>query len=238
MMRKFKFLFVVALLTAPFAFSGEFDDFEKSLMRNSEPSGSTDSASSVSSTDAFEQSLVAEPGTEMEKTNDDGGGGTTPSNPIEPCLTNTNEHAVFFKKSSDFGSTIYCYIWHTGTGSTVQVCGSWPGQKAVSLGDDNYKFTIPSSAGTIDNSWKIIWNDGGGNQTGDLIYKDQYLYIGANKGAIQPASKVTAICEPVSTVLDVIDNPKTFNKKVLINGVLYIQLPNGSMYDMHGIKVQ
>lgn len=67
MMRKFKFLFVVALLTAPFAFSGEFDDFEKSLMRNSEPSGSTDSASSVSSTDAFEQSLVAEPGTEMEK---------------------------------------------------------------------------------------------------------------------------------------------------------------------------
>ena len=177
-------------------------------------------------------------GTEMEKTNDDGGGGTTPSNPIEPCLTNTNEHAVFFKKSSDFGSTIYCYIWHTGTGSTVQVCGSWPGQKAVSLGDDNYKFTTPSSAGTIDNSWKIIWNDGGGNQTGDLIYKDQYLYIGANKGAIQPASKVTAICEPVSTVLDVIDNPKTFNKKVLINGVLYIQLPNGSMYDMHGIKVQ
>lgn len=177
-------------------------------------------------------------GTEMEKTNDDGGGGTTPSNPIEPCLTNTNEHAVFFKKSSDFGSTIYCYIWHTGTGSTVQVCGSWPGQKAVSLGDDNYKFTIPSSAGTIDNSWKIIWNDGGGNQTGDLIYKDQYIYIGANKGAIQPASKVTAICEPVSTVLDVIDNPKTFNKKVLINGVLYIQLPNGSMYDMHGIKVQ
>ncbi len=177
-------------------------------------------------------------GTEMEKTNDDGGGGTTPSNPIEPCLTNTNEHAVFFKKSSDFGSTIYCYIWHTGTGSTVQVCGSWSGQKAVSLGNDNYKFTIPSSAGTIDNSWKIIWNDGGGNQTGDLIYKDQYLYIGANKGAIQPASKVTAICEPVSTVLDVIDNPKTFNKKVLINGVLYIQLPNGSMYNMHGIKVQ
>lgn len=66
MMRKFKFLFVVALLTAPFAFSGEFDDFEKSLMQNSEPSGSTDSTSSTSSMDAFEQSLISESGTEME----------------------------------------------------------------------------------------------------------------------------------------------------------------------------
>ena len=65
-MRKFKFLFVVALLTAPFAFSGEFDDFEKSLMQNSEPSGSTDSTSSASSMDAFEQSLISESGTEME----------------------------------------------------------------------------------------------------------------------------------------------------------------------------
>lgn len=66
MMRKFKFLFVVALLTASFAFSGEFDDFEKSLMQNSEPSGSTDSTSSASSMDAFEQSLISESGTEME----------------------------------------------------------------------------------------------------------------------------------------------------------------------------
>ena len=66
MMRKFKFLFVVALLTAPFAFSGEFDDFEKSLMQNSEHSGSTDSTSSASSMDAFEQSLISESGTEME----------------------------------------------------------------------------------------------------------------------------------------------------------------------------
>ena len=65
-MRKFKFLFVVALLTASFAFSGEFDDFEKSLMQNSEPSGSTDSTSSASSMDAFEQSLISESGTEME----------------------------------------------------------------------------------------------------------------------------------------------------------------------------
>ena len=66
MMRKFKFLFVVALLTAPFAFSGEFDDFEKSLMQNTEPSSSTDSTSSASSMDAFEQSLISESGTEME----------------------------------------------------------------------------------------------------------------------------------------------------------------------------
>ena len=178
-------------------------------------------------------------GTEMEKTDEPGGGGGGGStDPIDPCLTDANEHAVFFTKSSDFGSSINCYIWHTGTGKTVEVCGGWPGKKATSLGNNNYKFVIPDGAGTIDNTWQIIWNDGSGNQTQDLKYQDQYLYTGANKGSIQPTKQITAICEPVTTRLQSTEEIKTLNKKVLINGVLYIQLPNGSMYNMHGMKVE
>lgn len=178
-------------------------------------------------------------GTEMEKTDEPGGGGGGGStDPIDPCLTDANEHAVFFTKSSDFGSSINCYIWHTGTGKTVEVCGGWPGKKATALGNDNYKFIIPDGAGTIDNTWQIIWNDGSGNQTQDLKYQDQYLYTGANKGSIQPTKQITAICEPVTTLLQSTEEIKTLNKKVLINGVLYIQLPNGSMYNMHGMKVE
>lgn len=178
-------------------------------------------------------------GTEMEKTDEPGGGGGGGStDPIDPCLTDANEHAVFFTKSSDFGSSINCYIWHTGTGKTVEVCGGWPGKKATSLGNNNYKFVIPDGAGTIDNTWQIIWNDGSGNQTQDLKYQDQYLYTGANKGSIQPTKQITAICEPVTTLLQSTEEIKTLNKKVLINGVLYIQLPNGSMYNMHGVKVE
>ena len=178
-------------------------------------------------------------GTEMEKTDEPGGGGGGGStDPIDPCLTDANEHAVFFAKSSDFGSSIYCYIWYTKGGNTTQICGSWPGKKATALGNDNYKFIIPDGAGTIDNTWQIIWNDGSGNQTNDLKYQDQYLYTGANKGSIQPTKQITAICEPVTTLLQSTEEIKTLNKKVLINGVLYIQLPNGSMYNMHGMKVE
>ncbi|MBR2167172.1 MAG: starch-binding protein, partial [Paludibacteraceae bacterium] len=178
-------------------------------------------------------------GTEMEKTDEPGGGGGGGStDPIDPCLTDANEHAVFFAKSSDFGSSIYCYIWYTKGGNTTQICGSWPGKKATALGNDNYKFIIPDGAGTIDNTWQIIWNDGSGNQTNDLKYQDQYLYTGANKGSIQPTKQITAICEPVTTLLQSTEEIKTLNKKVLINGVLYIQLPNGSMYNMHGVKVE
>ena len=189
-------------------------------------------------------------GTEMEKTDDPsggGGGGGGSTDPIAPCLTDANEHAVFFTKSSDFGNSIYCYIWHTGTGSTVQVCGNWPGKKATSLGNNNYKFTVPDNAGTIDSSWKIIWNDGSGNQTQDLTYKDQYLYTGSNKGSISPTSVVTAICEPVTTAIErIITDQSPYsasrseemsNVKFIKNGQLFIR-QGDKIYNAHGARVK
>jgi glycosidase len=160
-------------------------------------------------------------GTEMEKTEDPSE--ETPTEIIAPCLTSANEHAVFFHRSSDFGASINCYIWHTGTGSIVQVCGGWPGKKATALGNDNYKFVIPESAGTIDYSWMIIWNDGSGNQTPDLKYQDQYLYAGNNKGSIKATSIVSAICESTTDFEEIV-NRQASNRKLLIDGQLYIQV--------------
>jgi len=172
-------------------------------------------------------------GTEMELTDDPSNpGGGDPIEPIEPCLTDADERAVFFTKSGDFGNAINCYIWHTGTGSTVEVCGAWPGKKAVALGNNTYKFVIPTEAAEIDNTWMIIWNDGSGNQTPNLTYRNQYLYTGANKGGIQPTQPITAICEPMDC--KPIDT-QLQNRKMLIDGVLYIVLPDGTMYDMHGM---
>ena len=174
-------------------------------------------------------------GTEMELTDDPSGGGSTPIEPIAPCLSNADEHAAFLHKSSDFGATIYCYIWHTGTGKTVQVCGGWPGQKAQALGDDNYKFAIPESAGEPDNSWMIIWNDGSGNQTQDLVYKDQYLYSGANKGSIKASAAVTELCESLTGVQEMVQPVGTTEcRKLARDGRLYILLPDGRSYDMLG----
>ncbi len=173
-------------------------------------------------------------GTQMELTEEQGG--TTPTDPVEPCLADENEHAVFFHRSSDFGTTIYCYIWHTGTGKTVQVCGGWPGMKAQALGNDNYKFVVPESATAIDNSWQIIWNDGSGNQTADLKYQDQYLYAGANKGSVKVTSEVNVICMPLATENMVC--PTDNARKVLINGQIYIALPDGKIYNVQGLRVR
>ena len=176
-------------------------------------------------------------GTEMELTDEPGGGGGGSTNPIEPCLTAPDERAVFFTKSDDFGTAINCYIWYTKSGNTTQVCGGWPGKKATALGNNNYKFVVPEDAAAIDDDWKIIWNDGGGNQTQDLAFRNQYLYSGANKGAIQPTSVVTAICdnssgEGLSTV-----NSQLSTQKILRDGQLLI-IRDGHTYNAQGAKVK
>lgn len=171
-------------------------------------------------------------GTEMEKTDEPGQQGGGDTDPVEPCLSDANERAVFFTKSSDFGSTIYCYIWYGP--SNTQVCGAWPGKKATSLGNNNYKFVIPDEAAPIDNTWKIIWNDGSGNQTQDLTYRNQYLYTGANKGLIQPSSLVTTICEN-STAIDEVEAP-CHAKKILRDGQLLI-IRDGRTFNAQGTLV-
>ena len=172
-------------------------------------------------------------GTEMELTDDPGHqGGGDPTDPIAPCLTDANERAVFFTKSSDFGNSINCYIWYTKSGSTTQVCGSWPGKKATSLGNGNYKFVVPEEAAAIDEDWMIIWNDGSGNQTQDLKYKNQYLYTGANKNSITATSQVTAICE--TTDLPSLQGETEGRPfKLIIDGHLYIKTGE-KLYDATG----
>ena len=135
-------------------------------------------------------------GTEEELTNDP----TAPSEPeeaVEPCLTSADQRIVFFTKSSDFNKKIYCYIWS----SKATITNAWPGTAATSLGNGKYRFDIPASAPAIDNTWKIIWNDGG-TQTGDLTFTNQGMYSGSDKGNIKCSSKVTTLCEGGSVPSD------------------------------------
>jgi hypothetical protein len=99
------------------------------------------------------------------------------------------------------------------------------------LGNGTYKFVVPENAKAIDDTWMIIWNDGNGNQTANLNFKNQYLYTGTSKSNIAASSKVTAICES-TTALDHPDASKT-SRKLLINGQLYILVGN-QLYDATG----
>ena len=161
-----------------------------------------------------------------------------PSNPNEkstPCLVSEDQRCVFFTKSSEFGSGINCYIWSTVNGKTTEYCGNWPGKRATHLGGNAYRFDIPESAPAIDNTWKIIWNDGG-NQTRDLVFYNQGMYSGANKGDIDYRSRVTILCEEVPDGLSNNKVPNSEPRKIWKDGHVYIQVGE-NMYNVLGEKI-
>ena len=75
--------------------------------------------------------------------------------------------ASFFEKPSHWGSRIYAYIYYNNTNEVVMVNGAWPGASCTSLGNNIYKFSLPSDAGTINATaqWYVLFSDGNGNQT-------------------------------------------------------------------------
>lgn len=79
----------------------------------------------------------------------------------------------------------------------------------------------------------IIWNDGSGNQTADLKYTNQGLYTGTNKGTISCNAQITAICDDF-TAVENIGSEKPLPRKILLNGALYLIMPNGKVYDVLG----
>jgi hypothetical protein len=163
----------------------------------------------------------------------------SPDDPVEatdPCLTDENQRTVFFTKSSDFGSKIYCYMWFTD-GSTTEICGKWPGKAATKLGNNTYRFDIPDTAPAINDKWMIIWNDGSGNQTADLKFYNQGMYTGSNKGSIAHTSQVTTICGEDTPVENVVV-PESMVRKVLHEQSLYLIMPDGRVYDMSGRQVR
>lgn len=128
-------------------------------------------------------------GSQMEDWKDDtwapgqGGGGTPvvePEEPVEPCINDAEENAVFFTRPDDWGNYINCYVWGTGGKNA-----GWPGAQATYLGNKKYKYILADGL-TVEN---IIWNDGS-KQTKDLTYQNQYMY---DKDGAKTA--VTRICK-------------------------------------------
>jgi Zn-dependent metalloprotease len=157
--------------------------------------------------------------------------------PVEEylCLEKANEQVAFLQKPADLGDNIYCYMWIDGT--STQITGGWPGQKAISLGEGYFKYVIPSSAGEVSNKWRIIWHDNTGKQTADIIYTNQGLYSGTSYSNIQCKSVVSTICDDATALDQTSQEPTANSQKVLINGQLLI-LRGEKRYTMTGQEVQ
>ena len=153
----------------------------------------------------------------------------------EPCIDDEQQVAAFFQKSSDFGSSIYCYMWYTENGKTTELCGSWPGKKATALGDGAYRYVLEDDTFVVTEhpTTKIIWNDNGGNQTRDLDFVNHGMYSGANKSDIRQTQVVDKICDNTTDELEMLKSESSSVKKILRDGQLYIIIGDKS-YDIMG----
>lgn len=151
-----------------------------------------------------------------------------------PCLSSEDEVVAFLSKSSDFGNYVYCYMWYTEGGKATQLCGSWPGKKAVNIGNGVYKYVLDDDGFSLADhpSTMIIWNDGNNNQTQDLKFVNHGMYSGNNKGDIKQTSVVELLCEDVPDGLETPTMAPAV-RKVLIDGQLYIVVGE-NMYDLLG----
>lgn len=129
------------------------------------------------------------------------GGSTDWGEAVEPCVESATERAVFFQATQDFGTSAAVYMWIKGT--TTNLLGAWPGQRATHLGGGTFKFVLPDNVTGDESQWMIIWNNNNsGKQTEDMSFTMRGLYdFNGYK------SLVTKICEGGNTGEQPGENP-------------------------------
>lgn len=111
----------------------------------------------------------ADPGTGDDPTDE-------PDEPIKPDpIVPTGEQCVYFQNTSNW-SQVFCYVWYKdANGTTINECGAWPGSACESVGDNIYKYCFDKTIGQP-NEWGLIFNNGAGTQTADLVAKASTMY--------------------------------------------------------------
>ena len=113
----------------------------------------------------------------------EGAGTITPTPTPDPDPTPTpdvpsidaGEQCVFFQNNQGW-STVFCYVWYKdANGTHVDECGAWPGSACESVGNNIYKYCFDKTIGQP-TEWGLIFNNGAGVQTGDLVAKNATMY--------------------------------------------------------------
>ena len=160
-------------------------------------------------------------------------GDTDSGEPVTPCLEYETERAVFFQAPANFGTKASVYMWISGTNTNL--LGAWPGMKAIHLGGGTFKLTLPDYLSGDESKWMIIWNNNGnGLQTADLAFTMRGLYATTSDvWNTRCTDVVTTVCESLTAI-----NTPTLQEqlpcKQLIKGELYLVMPDGTTYNVHG----
>jgi hypothetical protein len=129
-------------------------------------------------------------------------------------------------------------MWINGT--NTHLVGNWPGSPATHLGGGTFKFVLPEEMQGDESQWMIIWNNNGkGLQTADLKFTMRGLYYTTNSDIKGTACKsvVSTLCKDITGDVDQVVVDKSTARKLLIDGMLYIMLPDGRVYNVQGTQV-
>jgi hypothetical protein len=152
-----------------------------------------------------------------------------PDNPDTPDDPKPNDPTVITvraKVPAHWTNTITAWVWPTG-GNGREVNPTQEGEwYVVSEKTDVLNIIFKNGAG---------WN-GNANQTEDMTFTSNAC-IQLSQSGDAKARYTTTNCDDDTAVEDIHTNPMSPHK-VLINGALYLVMPNGKVYDVCGTLIR
>ncbi len=130
---------------------------------------------------------------------------TTPNNPVNPPAP-SGDGKVYLKDTNNWGN-IHVYMWNSGDDSNA----AWPGEKATSLGDGVYEYTVKKAYKNI------IFNNGSdASKTGDLTYpgEGQIYDNGTSTWSLYDTSKLH-----IKSFTADVESPQYTGVKINLNAV-------------------
>ncbi|MBO7234879.1 MAG: InlB B-repeat-containing protein [Paludibacteraceae bacterium] len=151
-------------------------------------------------------------------------------NAVEPPIPDEAITVRLDPKSCASWSTVYLYAWDA---KQTPIAGAWPGTKVSKDADGWWSYTFTTDIAMVN----IIWNNGSGAQTVDIenVTTSTCYQLNATTGGSITATVVE--CRPLTALEDAETDSTPQPRKVMIDNKLYILMPDGTMYDTWGRKI-
>ena len=133
-------------------------------------------------------------------------------------------------------NTVYLYAWMEETGE--QILGAWPGAAVSKDAQGWWTYTFDPSVTPIN----IIWTNAAGFQTDDIkgVTTSTCYQLGAlNYGYLYNADNIDCNTPIEKEGIDTTPSGSpSRGEKLIINGLLYIVFPDGTIYNAQGARVK
>ena len=126
-------------------------------------------------------------------------------------------------------TSVYLYAWSDTEG---QFLGEWPGTQVSKDAEGWWSYTFDASVKNVN----IIWTNGAGEQTIDITGVTQSTCYEIDK-SVYPYHAFEVDCASNTALEDAETDSTPQPRKVMIDNKLYILMPDGTIYDTWGRKI-